>query len=120
MRGSLELTGELNWYWEGEKHLSPNHSVLKAKILWVVMEHSIIVYYEDPKCSVFATIDLGPEEILSSIFCDMPYLFIDDNAGKLTTNLIFRLKVSTPLSSPSVNIIKKLKLQKLQRPLGPC
>lgn len=37
VRGSLELIGELNWYWEG-RVLVFLFLVLKVKIFWVVME----------------------------------------------------------------------------------
>lgn len=74
----------------GGKHLNPYRLVLKQKFPGLL--RSIRVRYEDPKCSVFATVEVGPVEILSYIFMETPYLFIDGHAGILTTHLSFYLK----------------------------
>lgn len=48
----------------------------------------------------------------------MPYLFIDGNAGILTTNLIFYLKVSSPLSVPKCQHHQKAEIAKASETSG--
>lgn len=51
-------------------------------------------------------------------FHEMPYLFVGNNAGILTTNLIFYLKVSSSLSLPKFQHHQRAEIAKAPEPSG--
>lgn len=62
---------------------------------------------------------MRPGEDTKLHFYEMPYLFIGNNAGMLTTNLIFYLRVSSPPSLPKFQHHQKAEIAKAPETSGP-